>query len=113
LFENRVLRRIFGLKRDAVTGGWSEQHTEELHNLHSSPSIITMVKLRRIGWIRHVARMVEKRNLYGILVEKSEEWRPLGRRTRWEDNIKMDLENIEWGDLDMFWLRLGTSGGLL
>jgi hypothetical protein len=65
-FENRVLRRIFGLKRDEVTGGWRKLHNEELHNLHSSPNIIR-IKSRRIRWAGHVARMGEKRNAYRIL----------------------------------------------
>jgi hypothetical protein len=90
-FENRVFRRIFGPKRE-VTGGWRKLHNEELHNLYSSPSIIRMIKSRRMRWAGHVARMREKRIAYRILVEK----RPLGRsRRRWADNIKMDLREVE------------------
>jgi hypothetical protein len=72
--ENRVLRRIFGPKRDKVTGGWRKLHNEELHNLYSSASIITrrMIKSKRMRWTGHVARMGEKRNAYRILVGKSE-----------------------------------------
>jgi hypothetical protein len=91
VFENRVLRRIFGPKRDEVIGGWGKLH-EKLHNLYSSRSIIRMIKLRCIRWAGHVARMGEKRNAYRILVGKPEEKRPLGRpRRRWADNIKTDL----------------------
>jgi hypothetical protein len=72
VFENRVLRRIFGPKRDEVTGGWRELHNEELHNWYCSPSIIIIIKSRRIRWTRHVARMGEKRNAYRILVGKPE-----------------------------------------
>jgi hypothetical protein len=91
VFENRVLRRIFGPKRDAVTGGWRKLHNEELHNLYSSPSIIRIIKSRRMRWADHVARMGEKRNVYRLLVGKPEGKRPLGRpRCRWIDNIKMD-----------------------
>jgi hypothetical protein len=75
-----------------VTGGWRKLHNEELHNLYSSPSIIRIIKLRRLRWTGHVAGMGEKRNVYRLLVEKPEEKRPLGRpRRRWIDNIKMDL----------------------
>jgi hypothetical protein len=80
-----------------VTGGWRKLHNEELHNLYSSPSIIRMIKSRRMRWAEHVARMGEKRNAYTrrILVGKPEEKRPPGRsRCRWEDNIKMDLKEI-------------------
>jgi hypothetical protein len=95
VFENRVLRRIFGLKRDEVTGGWRKLHNEELHNLYSSPSIIRMIKPRRVRWVGHVARMGEKRNAYRILAGESEGKRPLGRpRCRCVDNIKMDLREI-------------------
>jgi hypothetical protein len=91
VFENRVLR-IFGPKRDGVTGGWRKLHNEELHNLYSSPSIIITLKSRRMRWAGHVARMGEKRNVYRLLVGKPEGKRPLGRlRRRWMDNIKMDL----------------------
>jgi hypothetical protein len=88
----RVLRRIFGLKRDDVTGGWRELHNEEIHNLYSSPSIIRMIRSRRMRWAGHVARMVETRSTYRIMVGKPEGKRPLGRpRRRWVDNIKMDI----------------------
>jgi hypothetical protein len=92
VFENRVLRRMFGPKRDEVTGEWRKLHNEELHNLYPSANVIRMIKLRRMRWAGHVARMGEKRNAYRILVGKPEGRRPLGRsRRRWVDNIKMDL----------------------
>jgi hypothetical protein len=75
----RVLRRIFGPKGDEVTGGWRKLHNEELHNLYSSPSIIRMIKSRRIRWVRYEARMGNKYNAYRILVGKPEGKRPLGR----------------------------------
>jgi hypothetical protein len=91
VFENRVLRRIFGPKRDEVTGGWRKLHNEELHSLYSSP----MMKSRRMSWTGHVARMAEKRNASRILVGKQEGRRPLGRpRCKWVDNITMDLREI-------------------
>jgi hypothetical protein len=77
VFENRVLRRIFGPKRDEVTGGWRKLHKEELHNLYSLQSIIRIVKPKKMRWEAHVARM-ERRNAYAILVEKPEGKRPLG-----------------------------------
>jgi hypothetical protein len=95
VFENRVLRRIFGPKRDEVTGGWRKLHNGGLHSLYSSPSIIRMIKSRRMRWAWHVARIGEKRNAYRILVGKPEGKRPLGRpRRRWVDNINMDLSEI-------------------
>jgi hypothetical protein len=95
VFENKVLRRIFGPKRDGVTGGWRKLHSEELHNLYCSPSIIRIIKPRRMGWAGHVARMGEERNVYRLLVRKPEGKRPLGRpRRRWIDNINMDLLEI-------------------
>jgi hypothetical protein len=101
VFVHRVLRRIFGQKRDEVTGGWRKLHNEELHNLYSSPSIIRMFKSRRKEWACHVARMAEKRNAYRILVGKPEGKRPLGMpRRRWVYNIKMDLREIRCDDLD-------------
>jgi hypothetical protein len=91
VFENRVLRRIFGPKKDDVTGRWRKLHKEEIHNLYSSPSIISTMK-SRMRWAGHVARMGEKRNACRILVGKPEGKGPLGRpRRRWVDNIKMDL----------------------
>jgi hypothetical protein len=81
--------------RDEVTGGWRTLHNEELHNIYSSPSIIRMIKSRRMRWAGHVARTGEKRNAYRILVGNPEGKRPLGRpRRRWVDNIKMDLGEI-------------------
>jgi hypothetical protein len=92
VFENRALRRIFEPKRDEVTGGWRKLHDEELHGLYSSPSIIRVVKARRMGWAGHVAHMGEVRGAYNILVGKPEGRRPLGRpRRRWEDNIRWIL----------------------
>jgi hypothetical protein len=93
-----VLRRIFGPKRDEVTGDWRKPHNEELHNLYSSPSIVRVIKSKRMGY---VARMGEKRNAYRILVGEPEGKRPLGRpRHRWVDNIKMDLREIGWDGVD-------------
>jgi hypothetical protein len=92
VFENRVLRRIFGPKRDEVTGEWRKLHNEELHNLYSSPDIIRQVKSRGMRWAGHVARMGEERKVYKVLVGKPEGKRPLGRpRRRWEHGIRMDL----------------------
>jgi hypothetical protein len=90
-----VLRRIFGPRRDGVTGGWRKLHSEELHNLYSSPSVIRIIKSRKMRWVGHVARMGEKRNVYRLLVGKPAGMRPLGRaRSRWIGNIKMDLLEI-------------------
>jgi hypothetical protein len=98
VFENRVLRRISGPKRDEVTEEWRKLHSAELHNLYSSPDIIRQIKSRRMRWTGHVARMGEGRNVYRVLVGKSERKRPLERpRRRWEDGIKMDLREIVWG----------------
>jgi hypothetical protein len=89
--ENRVLRRIFGPKREE-DGSWRKLHNDELHNLHSSPNIVMVIKSRRIRWTGHVARMGEGRGVYRVLVVRSEGKRPLGRpRRRWEDNIKCAL----------------------
>jgi hypothetical protein len=101
VFENRVLRRIFGLKRDEVTGGWRKLHNDELYGLYSSPSFIRVIKVRRMRWAGHVARMGEVRGAYNILVGRPERRRPLGRpRRKWEDNIKMDLREIGFGNVD-------------
>jgi hypothetical protein len=116
VFENRVMRRIFGPRRDEVTGEWRKLHNEELHDLYSLPSIIRIIKLRRMRWAGHVARMGKgKRNR--LLVGKAEGKRPLGRpRRRWVDNIRMDLGEMGRGDVDwtgLVWLRIGTGGELL
>jgi hypothetical protein len=96
-----VLRRIFGPKRDEVTGDWRKLHNEELHNLNSSPSIIRVIKSRRMRWVGHVTRIGEKRNAYRILVGRAERKRPLGRpRRRWVNNTKMDLREIGWDGVD-------------
>jgi hypothetical protein len=95
VFENRVLRRIFGPKRDGVTGEWRKLRNKEIHNLYSSPSIIRIIKSRRMRLAGHVAQMGEKRNVYRLFVGRPEGMRPLGRpRHRWIDNIKMDLSEI-------------------
>jgi hypothetical protein len=95
VFENRVLRRIFGPKRDEVTGEWRRLHNEELYDLYSSPNIIRVIKSRRMRWAGHVACMGEGRGAYRVLVGRPEGRRPLGRnRRRWEDNIKMDLQEV-------------------
>jgi hypothetical protein len=92
VFENRVLRRIFGPKRDEVTGDWKKLHNEELHGLYSSPSIVGVIKARRMRWAGHMERMGEVRGAYNILVGRPGGRRSLRRpRRRWEDNIKMDL----------------------
>jgi hypothetical protein len=92
---NKVLRKIFGLKKDEVSGEWGKLHNEELRDLYSSPSINRIIKSRRMRWAGHVARMGEKRNAYRLLVGKPEGKRPLGRpRRRWVDNIKMDLGEV-------------------
>jgi hypothetical protein len=88
---------IFGPKRDEVTGGWRKLHNKELHNLYSSPSIIRMIKSRKMRWAGHVAWMGENCNAYATLVGKPEGKRPLRRpRHRWVDNIKIDLRKIGW-----------------
>jgi hypothetical protein len=96
VFENRVLSRIFGPKRDEVTGGWRKLYNEALHNLYSSPSIIRIIKSRRMRWAGHVARMGEKRYVYRLLVGKPEGKRPLGRpRRRWMDNFVRALGSTQ------------------
>jgi hypothetical protein len=98
VFENRVLRRIFGPKGDEVTGEWRKLHNVELHNLYSSPDIIRQIKSRRMRWAGRVARMGEERKLFRVLVGKPKLKRPFGRPMgRWEDGIRMDLRENGWG----------------
>jgi hypothetical protein len=115
MFENRVLRRVFGPKRDEVTGEWKKLHNEELHNLYSSLDVIRQIKSRQIRYAGHVALMGEKRKLYKVLAGKPKGKRPLGRpRHRWEDGIRIDLREIGLGVwIGFSWLRIGTGGRLL
>ena len=109
VFENRVLRRVFGPKRDEVTGEWSKLHKEELNDLYSLPNTVRVVKSRRMRWAGHVARMGEDRWVHRVLVVKPEGKMPLGRpRRRWEDNIKMDLQEVGGGRGD--WMELAQNG---
>jgi len=102
VFENMVLRRIFGPRKEEVTGEWRRLHNEELHDLYCSPNIVRLIKWRRMRWAGHVAQMGEERGVYRVLVAKPEGKRPLGRpRRRWVYNIRMDLqevgcENVDW-----------------
>jgi hypothetical protein len=92
VFETRVLRMIFGPSRDEMTGGWRKLHNEELRDLYSSPSIIRIIKSRRMRWAWNVARMGEKRIAYRLLVGKPEGKGPQGRpKRRWVDNVEIDL----------------------
>jgi hypothetical protein len=94
VFENTVLRRIFGPKREE-DGSRRKLHNDELHDLYSSPNIVRVIKSRRMRWVGHVARMGEGRGVYRVLVGRPEGKRPLGRpRRRWEHNIKLDLREI-------------------
>jgi hypothetical protein len=109
VFENRVLRRIFGRKRDEVTGEWRKLHNEELNDLYS-PNIVRVIKSRRKRWAGHVANMGESRGGYRVLVGKSEGKRPLRRpRRRWEGSIKMGLQKV--GCEDMTWIELARDKG--
>jgi len=118
VFDNRVLRRVFGPKRDEVTGEWRKLLNEELSDLYFSPNIVRVVKSRRKRWAGHVARMGQGRGVYRVLVGKAEGKRPMGRpRRKWEDNIKMDLQEVGGGcgdwmelvqDRDMWWAFVST-----
>jgi len=93
--KDGVLRRIFGHKRDKVTGEWRKLHNEELNDLYSLPNIMRVIKSRRMRWAGHVAPMGERRGVYRVLVRKPEGRTPLWRpRRRWKDNIKMDLQEV-------------------
>jgi hypothetical protein len=98
---NRVLRRVFGSKRDEVTGEWRKLHIEELSDMYSLPNIVRVVKPRRMRWAEHVGRMGEGRGVHRVLVGKPEGKRSLLRpRRRWEDNIKMDFRKWD-GELGL------------
>ena len=103
--QDMVLMRIFGPRRDEVTGEWRKLHNEELNDLYSSPNIVRVIKSRRMRWARHVARMGEERGVYRFLVGKPERRRPLWRpRRRWVDNIRMDVQDVGCGYMD--WIGL-------
>jgi hypothetical protein len=114
VFENRLLRRIFGPNGDEVTGEWRKSHNEELHDLYCSPTIVRVIK-PRMKWAGHVARMGEGRCVYRVLVGKPEGKSPLGRpRCKWENNIKAGLQEV--GCRGMDWIELAqdrTGGGNL
>jgi hypothetical protein len=108
VFENRVLRGILGPKRDQVTGEWRKLHNEEMNDMYSLPNIVRVVKSRRMRWAGHVARMREERGVHRVLVGKPEGKRSLGRpRRRWEDNIKMDVEEVGGGRVD--WMEFAQE----
>ena len=108
VFENRVLRGIFGPKRDEVTGEWGKLHDEELHDFYPSPNTMRVIKSRRMRWEGHLARMGKERVVRRVLVAKPEGKRPLERpRRRWEDNIRMDLQEVGCGDVD--WVGLAQD----
>jgi len=95
VFENMVLRRIFGPRKDEVMGEWRRLHNEELNDLYSSPNIVRVIKSRRMRCAGHVARMGEERGVYRVLMGKPEGRRQVGRpRHRWVDNIRMDLQEV-------------------
>ena len=108
VFENNVLRRIFGPRRDEVTGDWRRLHNEEINDLYCSPNIVWVIKWRRMRWAAHVARMGMERGLYRVLVGKPEGKIPLRRpRHRWVDNIRMDLQEVGCGYMD--WIGLAQD----
>jgi hypothetical protein len=111
VFENMMLRRIFGLGRDEVTGEWTKRHAGGLNDLYSSSNILRVIKLRRMRLLGHVARMGERRGVYRVLVGKPEGKRSLGRlKRRWENNIKMDLQEVRFGGVD--WIELAQDGDM-
>ena len=100
--------RVFGPKRDEVIGEWRKLHNKELSGLYSLPNILRVVKSRRMRWAGHVARTGEGRGVHRVLVGKPEGRRPLGKpRRRWEDNIKMDLQEVSGGCGD--WMELAQG----
>ena len=109
MFESRVLRRIFGPKRDVVTGEWTKLHNEKLNDLHPSPNIVQVIKSRRMRWAGHVAHKGEGRCVYRVLVGNPEGKSPLGRPgRRWEGDIKMGLREVGCGGMD--WIEQAQDG---
>jgi hypothetical protein len=115
VLENRVLRRVFGPKRNEATKEWRRLHNKELYALYSSPNIIWVIKSRRLRWAGNIASMRERKVTYRVLVGEPQGRRPLGRlRRRWEDNIKIDFREVRLGErIGSIWLRIGTGGRLL
>ena len=108
MFENKVLRKVFGPMRSEVTGEWRKLHNGELNVLYFSPSIVRMMKSRRMRWAEHVALMEEGRGVFRVLVGKPGGKRPLGRpQYEWEDNIKMDLQEVRCEGMD--WIELAQD----
>jgi hypothetical protein len=108
VLENVVLRRIFGPKRDEVTGEWRKLCNEELNGLYSSPNIVWVIKSRSLRWAGHVTIMREKRGIYRVLMGKPGGKRALGRpRPRWKESIKMDLQGVGCGGID--WIELAQD----
>ena len=108
VFENRVLRRVSGPKRDEVTGEWRKLHNEKLSDLYSLPNILRVVKSRRMRWEGYVVHMGEGRGVHRVVVGKPEGKRPSGRpRRRWEENIKMYLQKVSGGCGD--WMELAQD----
>jgi len=110
VFENMVLRRIFGHRRDEVMGEWRRLHNEELNDLYPSPNIVRVIKSRRMRWAGHVTRMVDERGVYRFLVGKPEGKRLLERpRRRWVNNIRMDLMEVGCGYMNWIGLAQGRD----
>jgi hypothetical protein len=111
VFEIMVFRRIFGPRRDEVTGEWRRLHNMELNDFYSSPNIVQFIKSRRMRWAGHMVHMVEEREVYRVLVGKPAGRRPLGRpRRRWVDNIRMDFQEVGCGCLDWIGLAQDRDG---
>jgi hypothetical protein len=109
VFKNRVLRKSFGHKRDKDTEEWRRLHNEEVLDLYSSPNIFQVIKSSRMRWAGYVVRRVERSGTYRVLVGTPKGKRPIGRpRHRWEDNIKIDLQEMVWG---MDWIDLTETRG--
>jgi hypothetical protein len=112
VFENRVLRRIFGPKRDEATGEWRRLHNEELYDLYSSLNIILVFTSRRMRWVGHVACMGERRDAYKVLICKLDGKRPSGRcRSRRENNIRIEGKEIKWEGVDWIYLAQDRDKG--